>query len=350
MSSAAKYSYLAPKAFYEKGMLLKVEDYKSLIEARDLEDLLSKLEETSYKRFIGKIEGEITPEYIEGVALKALAETVKKIYRAVPEGKPKEFFEAFVEKLLVGEIKVLLRVLLEGHTGREAEARIDWELLKVLGADKLFKLLTSYEGLRDVINYLKNLPYREYLEDAETVYQTTKDPGIYEMFLDKYILEKLTKGLEELGGGDKVECLPLIVWDIDFYNINVIVRGKQRRMPIGVLTKLIIRYGSVGRGGLMSKLMASENPMAELATTKFGYEARKYGLHRLTLESLEILYRRKMFQLGYRKFLGAPFHLGLAVALAYLKEIEAKTIAGIAVAVKNELSREEIKDILPILF
>lgn len=349
MSSAGKYAYLAPKAFYEKGMLLKPGDYLSLVEARNLEDLLLKLEDTPYKRYITKIEGEVKPEHIEHIALRAQAEVVKKVYRASPEGKPKELLNTFKERIVVRELKSIIRSLVEGYSFKDSESRVDWELLEILEVDRIFKLILSYESLKDVINYLKNLPYRKYIEEAESAYQATRDSGVYDMFLDKYIVEKLAKNLEELKGGDKAECTPLIMWDTDFYNVNVIVRGRRIGLPVGIVAKLIVRYGSIGGGAVASRLMMSENPIAELAYTRLGYEARRYGIQKLTLDSLEILYRRRMYQLCIRRFLSSPFHLGLAVALAYLKEIEAKTLAGIAVAVNSGLRREEIMEILPII-
>ena len=349
MSAASKYAYLAPKAFYEKGLLLRREDYLSLVECRSLEALVSKLEETAYKQFLERVKGEITPELIESAAQKALATFLKKIVSAVPRGAPRELIETFRERLIVRELKAVVRTLLEGGSAREARERLDWSLIEELEAERFFETLLGFETMKEAVAYLKNLPYRDYLEEADASYQASRDPALYDMFLDKYIVERLIEALEALSGPDKVECQPLIGWEADLYNVYVAVRGRLRGLPLGVISKLIVRHGRVGREDLLSRLMTSESPLTELASTRIGAEAKELGIQRFTLETLEILYRRKMFQLAQRKFLGVPFHLGTALALAYMKEIEAKTVAGIAVAIKNGVGREEIEAILPIV-
>ena len=305
----------------EKKLLTK-QQLQRLADAKNLEDAIKLLNETSYSSELSKLD---RPENYEQVLSEVLNKTYKEAMEISPE---KSLVEILSCKYDYHNLKVLVKenILKEKFDsmycmldGNEIEAFRELALKNDEGLSKDFKECLDF-------------------------FETTKDPQDIDVFIDKKYFEKVLSLAEDF----KLEMITeYFKAMIDFINLRTFIRCRKQNQVKETLEKVLIKGGDIETDKILDMFYED----IEILPVKL----KAYKIGRVLSKIVEE-YKNTNSLNGFEKSMddylveivrkAKSIHYGAEVIFSFLfaKELEIKNLRLILVGKVNGLSADFIKE------
>lgn len=305
----------------EKKLLTK-QQLQRLADAKNLEDAIKLLNETSYSSELSKLD---RPENYEQV----LSEVLNKTYKEAMEISPdKSLVEILSCKYDYHNLKVLVKenILKEKFDsmycmldGNEIEAFRELALKNDEGLSKDFKECLDF-------------------------FETTKDPQDIDIFIDKKYFEKVLS----LAEGFKLEMITeYFKAMIDFINLRTFIRCRKQNQVKETLEKVLIKGGDIETDKILDMFYEDiEILPIKLKAYKIGRVLSKIVEEYKNTNSLNSFEKSMDDYLVEIVRKAKSIHYGAEVIFSFLfaKELEIKNLRLILVGKVNGLSADFIKE------
>lgn len=305
----------------EKKLLTK-QQLQRLADAKNLEDAIKLLNETSYSSELSKLD---RPENYEQVLSEVLNKTYKEAMEISPE---KSLVEILSCKYDYHNLKVLVKenILKEKFDsmycmldGNEIEAFRELALKNDEGLSKDFKECLDF-------------------------FETTKDPQDIDIFIDKKYFEKVLS----LAEGFKLEMITeYFKAMIDFINLRTFIRCRKQNQVKETLEKVLIKGGDVETDKILDMFYEDiEILPIKLKAYKIGRVLSKIVEEYKNTNSLNSFEKSMDDYLVEIVRKAKSIHYGAEVIFSFLfaKEMEIKNLRLILVGKVNGLSADFIKE------
>ncbi len=305
----------------EKKLLTK-QQLQRLADAKNLEDAIKLLNETSYSSELSKLD---RPENYEQVLSEVLNKTYKDAMEISPE---KSLVEILSCKYDYHNLKVLVKenILKEKFDsmycmldGNEIEAFRELALKNDEGLSKDFKECLDF-------------------------FETTKDPQDIDIFIDKKYFEKVLSLAEEF----KLEMITeYFKAMIDFINLRTFIRCRKQNQVKETLEKVLIKGGDIETDKILDMFYEDiEILPIKLKAYKIGRVLSKIVEEYKNTNSLNSFEKSMDDYLVEIVRKAKSIHYGAEVIFSFLfaKELEIKNLRLILVGKVNGLSADFIKE------
>lgn len=305
----------------EKKLLTK-QQLQRLADAKNLEDAIKLLNETSYSSELSKLD---RPENYEQVLSEVLNKTYKEAMEISPE---KSLVEILSCKYDYHNLKVLVKenILKEKFDsmycmldGNEIEAFRELALKNDEGLSKDFKECLDF-------------------------FETTKDPQDIDIFIDKKYFEKVLSLAEEF----KLEMITeYFKAMIDFINLRTFIRCRKQNQVKETLEKVLIKGGDIETDKILDMFYEDiEILPIKLKAYKIGTVLSKIVEEYKNTNSLNSFEKSMDDYLVEIVRKAKSIHYGAEVIFSFLfaKELEIKNLRLILVGKVNGLSADFIKE------
>lgn len=305
----------------EKKLLTK-QQLQRLADAKNLEDAIKLLNETSYSSELSKLD---RPENYEQVLSEVLNKTYKEAMEISPE---KSLVEILSCKYDYHNLKVLVKenILKEKFDsmycmldGNEIEAFRELALKNDEGLSKDFKECLDF-------------------------FETTKDPQDIDIFIDKKYFEKVLSLAEDF----KLEMITeYFKAMIDFINLRTFIRCRKQNQVKETLEKVLIKGGDVETDKILDMFYEDiEILPVKLKAYKIGRVLSKIVEEYKNTNSLNSFEKSMDDYLVEIVRKAKSIHYGAEVIFSFLfaKELEIKNLRLILVGKVNGLSADFIKE------
>lgn len=305
----------------EKKLLTK-QQLQRLADAKNLEDAIKLLNETSYSSELSKLD---RPENYEQV----LSEVLNKTYKEAMEISPE---------------KSLVEIL---------SCKYDYHNLKVLVKENILK--EKFDSMYCMLDENEIEAFRELalkndeglskdFKECLDFYETTKDPQDIDIFIDKKYFEKVLS----LAEGFKLEMITeYFKAMIDFINLRTFIRCRKQNQVKETLEKVLIKGGDVETDKILDMFYEDiEILPIKLKAYKIGRVLSKIVEEYKNTNSLNSFEKSMDDYLVEIVRKAKSIHYGAEVIFSFLfaKELEIKNLRLILVGKVNGLSADFIKE------
>ena len=305
----------------EKKLLTK-QQLQRLADAKNLEDAIKLLNETSYSSELSKLD---RPENYEQV----LSEVLNKTYKEAMEISPE---------------KSLVEIL---------SCKYDYHNLKVLVKENILK--EKFDSMYCMLDESEIEAFRELalkndeglskdFKECLDFFETTKDPQDIDIFIDKKYFEKVLS----LAEGFKLEMITeYFKAMIDFINLRTFIRCRKQNQVKETLEKVLIKGGDVETDKILDMFYEDiEILPIKLKAYKIGRVLSKIVEEYKNTNSLNSFEKSMDDYLVEIVRKAKSIHYGAEVIFSFLfaKELEIKNLRLILVGKVNGLSADFIKE------
>jgi len=180
----SKNVFAAVKSYSKRGKLLKNADFQTLAESRDLDELMTRIKNTSYGESISEVQKPYTSQGIENALRGHLADIHYSIAKTAGESK---VLDAYFSKFLISNLKQILKGKVLGKSQEDIEIHINFraeELTKQ--RDVVVKALVAGD-LEEAVASLNQAEFGEEISKAAALYEDKKNIQIFDTYFDKIL-------------------------------------------------------------------------------------------------------------------------------------------------------------------
>jgi len=330
----SKNVFAAVKSYSKRGKLLKNTDFQTLAESRDLDELMTRIKNTTYGESISNVQKPYTSLGIENALRGHLADVHYSISKTAGESK---ILDAYFSKFLISNLKQILKGKVLKKSQEDIEAHINFraeELIKQ--RDVVVKALVA-EDLEEAVASLNQAEFGEEIAKAAALYEDKKNIQIFDTYFDKILFTRLVKALKSGG----LDAGKLIGMDVDFYNILSVIRGKFWGLDDAQIQDLIIVQCPVAKDLLTRMISAStiKDAFNELSNTKYKNLIPQVENELDAIAEFERAFELAIYQASINSFT-KMFSLATTVGITKLTAYEVRNLAAIAYAVEQKIPTE----------
>ena len=330
----SKNVFAAVKSYSKRGKLLKNADFQTLAESRDLDELMTRIKNTTYGESISNVQKPYTSLGIENALRGHLADVHYSISKTAGESK---ILDAYFSKFIISNLKQILKGKVLKKSQEDIEAHINFraeELIKQ--RDVVVKALVA-EDLEEAVASLNQAEFGEEIAKAAALYEERKNIQIFDTYFDKILFTRLVKALKSGG----LDAGKLIGMYIDFYNILSVIRGKFWGLDEAQIQDLIIVQCPVAKDLLTRMISAStiKDAFSELSNTKYKNLIPQVENELDAISEFERAFELSIYQASINSFT-KMFSLATTIGIIKLTAYEVRNLAAIAYAVEQKIPTE----------
>ena len=331
--SASKNVYASVKSYSKRGKLLKKDDFQTLAESRDLDELMIRIKNTVYADAVAEVEKPYTSQNIESALRSYLADVHYGISKTAGGG----ILDAYYLKFIISNLKQILKGKVLGKSQEEIETHINLhaeELIKQ--RDIVIKALVA-KDLEETVANLNQTEFGEDIAKAAALYADKKSLQIFDTYFDKILMSRLVKALKS---GD-IDASKLVSMDIDFYNILSVIRGKFWGLDEQHIQDLIIIQSPAAKELLLRMMSVGtiRDAFNELSNTKYRDLIPQSENELDAIAEFERSFELTIYQSSLNSFT-KMFSLATTVGITKLTAFEVRNLAAIAYAVEQKIPTE----------
>jgi V/A-type H+/Na+-transporting ATPase subunit C len=331
--SASKNVYASVKSYSKRGKLLKKDDFQTLAESRDLDELMIRIKNTVYADAVAEVEKPYTSQNIESALRSYLADVHYGISKTAGGG----ILDAYYLKFIISNLKQILKGKVLGKSQEEIETHINLhaeELIKQ--RDIVIKALVA-KDLEETVANLNQTEFGEDIAKAAALYADKKSLQIFDTYFDKILMSRLVKALKS---GD-IDASKLVSMDIDFYNILSVIRGKFWGLDEQQIQDLIIIQSPAAKELLLRMMSVGtiRDAFNELSNTKYRDLIPQSENELDAIAEFERSFELTIYQSSLNSFT-KMFSLATTVGITKLTAFEVRNLAAIAYAVEQKIPTE----------
>ncbi|MCS7143338.1 MAG: V-type ATPase subunit [Aigarchaeota archaeon] len=331
-------SYTIAKGFGEKGKLLKRQFLEELADLKDLAEFVNALRNTTYSEYLATIAPPFDPVRLGNVIRRALIELHYRLRLLI---QPPSLLDAMYLRYVGRNLKTVLRGLAIKMGYQQLSEIIDLRAEELVGMrDVVIKALSS-ESLSEAIESLSRTMFGKAVTSAYQLYERIKDPVVFDVEIDRYVMNEMGRGLKEVKGGERKLLTHLLQPMVDGFIITGILRAKLWGLQISEINRLVGEIETTLPRTLIKSLIDAntyDDTVSMLSNVRRLRDSVSVsGSPESVIKSLESTFRNLMIERAERSYLrlGAP--QTVAVATVILKEREVNNLSVIATGLSERL-------------
>ena len=328
--------FASVKSYSKRGRLLPKSEFQTLAESRDLDELMTRIKNTSYSDAVSKISKPFTSEKIESALRSHLADIHYSISKT---GGGSKVLEAFYLKFIITNLKLILKGRVLGKSQEEIEPKLNLhaeELIKQ--RDIVLKALVA-KDLEETVSSLNSTVFGEDIAKAVALYNDKKNIQIFDTYFDKILIQQLSSSLRISGDKDLAKPVGM---NIDFYNLLSILRGKFWGLDEQQIQDLIVSSTSGAPKDLLGRMVASESvkdALSELTSTTYKDLVPQTENDIDAISEFERAFEMAIYK-GAKNTFTKMFSTATSVGITLLTSYEVRNLSSIAFAVEQKISSQ----------
>ncbi|MGQ0606689.1 MAG: V0D/AC39 family V-type ATPase subunit [Candidatus Nitrosotenuis sp.] len=338
MGSASLVVYAGVKARGMKGKLMQKKDLQTLAESRDLDELVTRLKNTSYGDAIAKITKPFTASKIDLALRDRQAEQHHTMIQA--SGGSNVLY-AYYTRFILRDLKIILKGKILGRTQEQIESSVSLraeELIKE--RDMIVKALIAKDA-DEAVNVLKGIGIAQEVERAYALYNEKKQIQMLDMYFDKFFYENLGRAVKSSTDQSvHVTCGT----EIDFYNIMSILRGKFWGLDENQIQHLLVPQGSGSSKEIISRMISADsikNALNELLSTRYKELVPQEENPIDAISQFERAFEIMLYNNMRSEFVRI-FSFSTVVAITRLLDFEIRNLSSISFAVEQNIPTDVV--------
>ena len=323
-----------------KGRMLTKNELQTLAEARDIDELVTRMKNTVYLDALSKLSKPYTAEKIEGGLREYLVNNhVKMVSIAGGSG----VLNAYFVKYITWNLKLILKGKALGKSYEELVPKINLRAEELVGRrDTVVKALVA-KNLEEAVAALAGSEFGEDAAKAAAAYKDKGDLRLFDIYLDHVFYRDLGRALTVESQSPEVKNIVSV--DIDAYNILAVLRGKYWNLSQNDIDDLIVATTSKVPRDTLQKMINIEK--VSEAITELGNTVYKDIIPQSATDDINaIMQLEASFEsLQLMKVISSfrtMFSVGIMVAALKLLMIEVRNLAAIASGVEQKVPTESI--------
>lgn len=336
MGQGSKNVYASVKSYSKRGNLLSRTDFQTLAESRDLEELVTRIKNTAYVEAVSKLTAPFNAQSIENALRSHLAEVHYSIAKTVGGS---DILDAYYLKFIITNLKLILKGKALGKTQEEIEPHINLRAEELVRKrDVVIKALVA-KDLEEAVASLNSVRMSEDIAKAAALYNEKKQLQIFDIFFDKILYSHLGRARKSI---TEKESVRIIGMDIDFYNIQSVLRAKFWGLEEQQIQDLIVAQTPSVPREMLNKMMSAatlRDAFAELSATRYKDLIPQTENELDALAGFERGFENQMYKEANRTF-NKMFSFATIIGITKLTSIEVRNLAAIAFAVEQKIPTE----------
>ncbi|WP_100181787.1 V0D/AC39 family V-type ATPase subunit [Candidatus Nitrosotenuis aquarius] len=330
--------YAGVKSYSLKGKLLTKKDLQTLSESRDLDELVTRLKNTTYNDSISKVTKPFSAQKIELALRDRQAELHHMMMQA--SGGSNVMF-AYYLKFILRNLKIILKGKILGRPQSEIETSLSLhpeELIKE--RDIVLKALVA-KDIEEAVSVLKAIGIGEEVEKAYLLYNEKKQIQVLDLYFDKSFYENLSRTVKSSG---EFTLHSVCGMEIDFYNMMSILRGKFWNLDENQLQHIIVSNASSEAKEILTRMISADsikNALNELLGTH--YKDLVPQDEDDVIAKFERSFERKIYDTMNAQFVRI-FGFSTVVAIVRLLDYEIRNLSSIAFGVEQNIPSQTVMD------
>ncbi len=323
-----------------KGRLLTKNELQTLAEARDIEELVTRMKNTVYLDALSKLTKPYTAEKIEGALRENLVNNhIKMVSIAGGSG----VLNAYFVKYITWNLKLILKGKALGKSYEELVPKINLRAEELVGRrDTVVKALVA-KNLEEAVAALAGSEFGEDAAKAAAAYKDKGDLRLFDIYIDHVFYRDLGRALTIESQSPEVKNIVSV--DIDSYNILAVLRGKYWNLSQNDIDDLIVATTSKVPRDTLQKMINIEK--VSEAITELGNTVYKDIIPQSATDDINaIMQLEASFEsLQLKKVISSfrtMFSVGNMVAALKLMMIEVRNLAAIASGIEQKVPTESI--------
>ncbi len=323
-----------------KGRLLTRNELQTLAEARDIEELVTRMKNTVYLDALSKLTKPFTAEKIEGALREHLVNNhVKMVSIAGGSG----VLNAYFVKYITWNLKLILKGKALGKSYEELLPKINLRAEELVGRrDTVVKALVA-KTLEEAVAALAGSEFGEDAAKAAAVYKDKGDLRIFDTYIDHVFNRDLGRAMTIESQSPDVKNIVAV--DIDSYNILAVLRGKYWGLGAADIDELIVATTSKVSRDTLQKMINIEKvseAIAEIGNTVYKDIIPQSATDDINaimqleagFESMEVKRVINSFR--------SMFTVGIMVGALKLMLVEVRNLSAIAAGIEQKVPTESI--------
>ena len=323
-----------------KGRLLSKNELQTLAEARDIDELVTRMKNTVYLDALSKLTKPYTAEKIEGALRENLVNNhVKMVSIAGGSG----VLNAYFVKYITWNLKLILKGKALGKSYEELVPKINLRAEELVGRrDTVVKALVA-KNLEEAVTALAGSEFGEDAAKAAAAYKDKGDLRLFDIYIDHVFYRDLGRALTIESQSPEVKNIVSV--DIDSYNILAVLRGKYWNLSQNDIDDLIVATTSKVSRDTLQKMINIEK--VSEAITELGNTVYKDIIPQSATGDINaIMQLEASFEsLQLKKVVSSfrtMFSVGIMVGALKLMMVEVRNLAAIASGVEQKVPTESI--------
>lgn len=336
MATPSLQVFAGVKSYSIKGKLMTKKDLQTLSESRDLDELVTRIKNTTYNDAISKIQKPYTTQKIE-LALRDRQADLHHTMMQASGGSNVMF--AYYLKFILKNLKIILKGKILGRPQSEIESMISLhpeELIKE--RDIVLKALVA-KDFEEAASVLKGIGIGEEIEQMYSLYNERKQIQVLDMYFDKFFYENLGRAMKSSGDFSLHSVCGI---EIDYYNIMSILRGKFWNLDENQLQHLIVSNASSESREMFTKMISADSlksALNELLSTH--YKGMVPQDENDAISKFENSFERKIYNTMNSQFVRI-FGFSTIVAIVRLLDFEVRNLSAITYAVEQKIPSDTV--------
>jgi V/A-type H+-transporting ATPase subunit C len=328
--------YASVKSYSQRGKLLKKDDFQTLAESRDLEELMTRIKNTIYGDAISDVQKPYTSQGIESALRGHLADVHYSIAKTAGDSP---ILDAYYMKFIISNLKQILKGKVLGKSQEEIETHINLhaeELIKQ--RDIIIKALVA-KDLEETVASLNSVQFGDEISKAAALYNETKNIQIFDTYFDKILYQQLGRALKNTR--DR-EVIKIVGMDVDFYNLLSVIRGKFWGLDDSQIEDLIVAQTPTIPRELLSRMMSAatvRDAFTELTNTKYKDLIPDTENELDAVAQFERSFEMTLYNSSARSFT-KMFSFATIIGITKLTGFEVRNLAAIAYAVEQKIATD----------
>ena len=323
-----------------RGRMLTKSELQTLSEARDMEELVTRMKNTVYLDAFAKLSKPYTAEKIEGALRENLVNNhVKMVSIAGGSG----VLNAYFVKYITWNLKLILKGKALGKSYEELVPKINLRAEELVGRrDIVVKALVA-KNLEEAVAALAGSEFGEEAAKAAAAYKDKGDLRLFDTYIDHVFYHDLGKALTV--ESQSPELKNIVAVDIDSYNILAVLRGKYWNLSQNDIDDLIVATTSKVPKDTLQKMINIEK--VSEAIMELGNTVYKDIIPQSTTNDINAIMQLEagLESLQLKRVISSfrtMFSVGIMVAALKLMMIEVKNLAAIASGIEQKVPIESI--------
>jgi V/A-type H+-transporting ATPase subunit C len=323
-----------------KGRMLTKNELQTLAEARDTEELVTRMKNTVYLDVLSKLTKPYTAEKIEGALRENLVNNhVKMVSIAGGSG----VLNAYFVKYIIWNLKLILKGKALGKSYEELVPKINLRAEELVGRrDTVVKALVA-KNLEEAVAALAGSEFGEDAAKAAAAYKDKGDLRLFDTYIDHIFYRDLGRALTIESQSPEVKNIVTV--DVDSYNILAVLRGKYWNLSQNDIDDLIVATTSKVPKDTLQKMINTEKvseAILELGNTVYKDIIPQSATNDINaIMQLEASFESLQLKRVISSF-RTMFNVGIMVAALKLMMIEVRNLAAIASGVEQKVPAESI--------
>lgn len=336
--SNAKNVYASVKSYSQRGRLLKKEDYQTLAESRNLDELITRMRNTKYESVVADTPKPYTAHGIESAIRGHLASLHYNIAKTAGNSP---ILDAYYMRFIVTNLKSILKGKVLGKTQEDIESHVNMraeELLKQ--RDIVIKALVA-KDLEEAVASLSSTKFGEDVSRAAALYGDVGNIQVFDTYFDKILYRYLGRALKQSRDWDVIK---IVGPDIDSYNLLSVIRGKFWGLDESVMEELVVSPTSSAPRDLLSKMMAAgtvRDALNEVSNSKYKNLIPPTENEMDAVAEFERALEREIYTASIKSFT-RMFSFATIIGITKLTTYESRNLAAISFAVDQNIAPKTV--------